>query len=106
MKYNIGDYANDGIIYRIYDGEDFAEGINATGKEHVWDEKFPGWRNHPVYAIRFIKPVKIVSLEEFAEHCPWIKKSYLKERYDIEVGLRKELSIPESAIVLKKNNES
>jgi hypothetical protein len=102
MKYSIGDKANDGVIFRIYDGEDFVKGINTIGKEHIWDNKFPGWRTKPVYVIRFNKPVKIVSLEEFEKECKWIKKSFLQQRYDIEVGFRTELSLPESAVVLDK----
>lgn len=106
MKYSIGDKANDGVIFRIYDGIDFWNGNKSNYSDqypHAWDDgRFPNWRTKPVYAIRLNQPVRVLSFEEFEKSSPWIKKSYLKQRYDIVIPLLKELSLPEDAVVLDK----
>ena len=118
-KYNIGQAVENGRIFRI-DHPLYFLIQTAIDRGNVsidsllpsfksWNNIDEKWFEKPLYAIKFVTPVAILSKEEFVEHYPYISKEpeLFEQAYCAMVEKRYTLMLPEEAIVpVEEENEN
>lgn len=98
-KLKVGDMYDGGMVYCIYLG--YALHKLYPDKYTNWDKLYPEWKDKEVYYLKFTKPIRQVSFEEFCEKCPYIhmiKDEFKQEYYNGFVEPIYEIALPEDAV--------